>query len=236
MAEELVTTHFVAHREEIDVAYSVWRQRIDASGADVLALSPRPHPIEDEFILWDLRTQAAYDNLRDPAAMQLYELNALVDFNGFDRDDRIESFFMDDPFVTARFPSSLGGLTGLVTRDRIGTSDLSLVTVVYLGTETAESYVHSLFDALLARSHVAAYQPGLVLLEGTEHASLVGPLWLRDATLNIIGTGDRFFSPGKEAWAGWFLTSDPVATVEANLPEIIEPGTVVIGRAVAEPF
>ena len=59
---------------------------------------------------------------------------------------------------------------------------------------------------------------------------------MRDATLNLIGTGDRVFSPGKEAWVGWFLTADTIETVEANLTEIIEPGMVVIGRAVAEEF
>lgn len=236
MAAEIVTTHFIAHSEDAADAYAIWRGRVETSGAEVLALSPAPHPIDDEFILWDLRTEAAYGNLRDPGSMRLYELNALVDFNGIDRDNRIEQFFLDDPFVTARYPSTLGGLTGLVTRDGIGERPLSLVTVVYLGAESAVPHVRSLFDALITHSHVVAYHPELGLLEGTEHASLVGPLWVRDATLNIIGTGDRFFSPGKEAWSGWFLTADAIETVEANLTELIEPDAVVIGRAVAEPF
>ncbi|QPK83235.1 hypothetical protein G7Y29_10520 [Corynebacterium qintianiae] len=236
MSAEIVTTHFIAHDEDLGIAYDIWRERVSASGTEILALSPRPHPVEDEFILWDLRTEAAYGNLRDPGSMKLYELNALVDFNGIDRDNRIEIFFMDDPFAAARFPSALGGLTGLDTRDGVGAAELSLVTVAYLGTEAAVPHVHSLFDALLTRSHVIAYQPGLTRLEGTEHSALVGPLWLRDATLNIIGKGDQFFSPGKEAWSGWFLTGDSLDMVEANLPEMIEPGTVIIGRAVAEPF
>ncbi|AWB84937.1 hypothetical protein [Corynebacterium liangguodongii] len=236
MVAEIVTTHFIAHSDDLGEAYGVWRDRVVRSGAEVLALSPAPHPVDDEFILWDLRTEAAYGNLRDPESMALYELNALVDFAGLDRDERIETFFMDDPFVTPRFPSTLGGLTDLALRDSVGPDPLRLVTVAYLGTEAAIPHVHSLFDALLARSHVVAYQPELALLEGTEHASLVGPLWVRDATLNLIGTGDRVFSPGKEAWAGWFLTADPLEDVEARLPEIIEPGTVVIGRAVAEAF
>lgn len=236
MVAEIVTTHFIAHRGDLGGAYSVWRERVEASGVEVLALSPAPRPVDDEFILWDLRTEAAYGNLRDPGAMQLFELNALVDFAGLDRDSLIEAFFMDDPFVTARYPSTLGGLTGLELRDPIVASPLRLVTVAYLGAEAAAPHVHVLFDALITRSHVVAYQPELALLEGTEHASLVGPLWVRDATLNLIGTGDRVFSPGKEAWVGWFLTADTIETVETNLTEIIEPGMVVIGRAVAEEF
>lgn len=236
MAAEIVTTHFIAHDEDLGAAYEAWRASTEASGAEILAFSRRPHPIDDDFILWDLRTEAAYGNLRDPASMGLYELNALVDFHGIDRGDRIEAFFIDDNLATTRFPSALGGLTSLSTRDGVGTAELSLITVVYRGTEAAVPHVHSLFDALITRSHVIAYQPELALLEGTEHSSLVGPLWLRDATLNIIGKGDRFYSPGKEAWSGWFLTGDSPETVEANLTEIIEPGMVVIGRVVAEPF
>ena len=85
MAAEIVTTHFIAHDEDLGAAYEAWRASTEASGAEILAFSPRPHPIDDDFILWDLRTEAAYGNLRDPASMGLYELNALVDFHGIDR-------------------------------------------------------------------------------------------------------------------------------------------------------
>ena len=93
-----------------------------------------------------------------------------------------------------------------------------------------------LFDDTLAALNAVAYQPFVAPLEGTEHADLVGPLWLRDATLNIIGKGDGIFSPGKDAWAGWVLTSDSNNTAELQLRERIEPDAVVISRAVSEPF
>ena len=65
---------------------------------------------------------------------------------------------------------------------------------------------------------------------------MVGPLWLRDATLNIIGKGDGHFSPGKDAWAGWLLTSDGPEDVDRQLHERIDTDAVVITRAVQEPF
>ena len=237
MAAEILTTHFIAHETDLSTAYTLWRERITASGAEIIAYSPEPHPIEDDFRLWDLRTQAAYENLRDPETMNLYELNALIDFNGIDRDIAIEFFFMEghsDP--ASGFPSALGGLWDLQLRDALIDGDLSLVTVVYLGAEAVRPYMQSLFDDLLTRCHVIAYQSEMTPLEGTEHSALVGPLWMRDATLNIIGTGDSLFSPAKEAKSGWFLTADPVEKVEELLPEIIEPGIVVIGRIVVEPF
>ena len=231
MPYEIVTTQFVAHEHELDAAYSLYRERTAASGAEIVAISERPNPIKDEFFLWDLRCQAAYDNLTAPEDMQLYEINALVDFATTNRDTAIEQFFFEDLVSPTRFPAALGGLTDLALRDPVQ-GRLSLVTVVYLGSN--ELIAQSLFDDTLANQNAVAFHPRIAPLEGTEHAPLVGPLWLRDATLNVIGTGDGYFSPGKDAWAGWFLTSDVPATI---LPaERIEPDAVVLSRIVSEPF
>lgn len=235
MSFEIVTTHFVAHEHDLDEAYALYRQRIETSGAIIAAVSPHPHPIEDEFFLWDLRCQAAYDNLPAPEAMQLYELNALVDFATTNRDTAIEQFFFEDHTERTRFPATLGGLTNLTLRDE-PRGALSLTTIVYLGASPHVLLAQQLFDATVADLNAVAYQPYVAPLEGTEHASVVGPLWLRDATLNIIGKGDGIFSPGKEAWAGWLLTSDGPEDVEKQLRERIEPNAVVISRAVSEPF
>lgn len=235
MAFEIVTTHFVAHEHDLEEAYSLYRDRIADSGAVISAVSPHPHPIEDEFHLWDLRCQAAYDNLPAPEAMRLYELNALVDFATTNRDEAIEQFFLENLNEPTRFPASLGGLTNLTLRDEPA-GELSLVTVVYLGAQPHMLLAQQLFDATVADLNTVAYQPYVVPLEGTEQASLVGPLWLRDATLNIIGKGDGIFSPGKDAWAGWLLTSNGAEEVERQLCERIEPDAVVISRAVSEPF
>ena len=61
MSFEIVTTHFVAHEPDLDGAYELYLNRIRASGVEIAAVSPHPHPIEDEYVLWDLRCQAAYD-------------------------------------------------------------------------------------------------------------------------------------------------------------------------------
>lgn len=235
MPFEIVTTHFVAHEHDLDSAYDLYRQRIAGSGAEIAAVSPHPHPIDDEFMLWDLRCQAAYDNLAAPESLRLYELNALVDFATTNRDEALDSFFFEGPAEPTRFPASLGGLTGLTVRDE-PRGPLSLTTIVYLGAPQHVLLAQQLFDATVAALNTVAYQPYVVPLEGTEHAALVGPLWLRDATLNLIGKGDGVFSPGKDAWAGWLLTSDAPEDVEKQLRERIEPGTVVLARAVAEPF
>lgn len=235
MSFEIITTHFVAHEHDLEEAYKLYQQRIATSGAFIANISPHPHPIEDEFNLWDLRCQAAYDNLPAPESMQLYELNALVDFATTNRDNAIERFFFEDHTEPTRFPATLGGLDQLTLRDEPA-GELSLTTIVYLGMPEHMLLAQQLFDATVADLNVVAYQPYLAPLEGTEHAALVGPLWMRDATLNIIGKGDGHFSPGKDAWAGWVLTSDGHDDVERHLHERIEPDAVVISRAVREPF
>lgn len=186
-------------------------------------------------MLWDLRCQAAYDNLAAPEDLQLYELNALVDFSTTNRDEALDYFFFEDMGGPTRFAAALGGLSDLTLRDE-PTGPLSLTTIVYLGASQHMAVAQQLFDDTLAALNAVAYQPFVAPLEGTEHADLVGPLWLRDATLNIIGKGDGIFSPGKDAWAGWVLTSDSNNTAELQLRERIEPDAVVISRAVSEPF
>lgn len=235
MSFEIVTTHFVAHEPDLDGAYELYLNRIRASGVEIAAVSPHPHPIEDEYVLWDLRCQAAYDNLAAPEDLQLYELNALVDFTTTNRDEALDYFFFEDMGGPTRFAAALGGLSDLTLRDE-PTGPLSLTTIVYLGAPQHMAVAQQLFDDTLAALNAVAYQPFVAPLEGTEHADLVGPLWLRDATLNIIGKGDGIFSPGKDAWAGWVLTSDSNNTAELQLRERIEPDAVVISRAVSEPF
>lgn len=235
MAYEIVSTHFVAHEEDLNDAYELYRARVNASRAEVVALSPRPHPIENDFFLWDLRCEAAYANMPAPEGMQLYELNALVDFVITDRDEAVEDFFFEGPVDPTRYPSTLDGISELQVRDGIE-GELSLITVVYLGTEANEAVAQQLFDDLLANVNAVAFHPALSEMESTEQTKLVGPLWVRDATLNIIGKGDGIFSPGKTAWAGWFLTSETRESVEAKLTERIDDHAVVLARLEAEPF
>lgn len=235
MAYEIVSTHFVAHEEDLNDAYELYRARVNASRAEVVAISPRPHPIENDFFLWDLRCEAAYANMPAPEAMQLYELNALVDFVIADRDEAVEDFFFEGPVDPTRYPSTLGGVAELQVRDGIE-GELSLITVVYLGTEANEAVAQQLFDDLLVNVNAVAFHPAISEMESTEQTKLVGPLWVRDATLNIIGRGDGIFSPGKTAWAGWFLTSETRESVEAKLTERIDEYAVVLARLEAEPF
>ncbi|SDS72320.1 hypothetical protein [Corynebacterium timonense] len=237
MSAEIVTTLFLAHPDDAGEAYERYARRVHDSPALVHALSPGPHPIDEPYSLWDLRTEAAYGNLAAPEQMQLYEANALVDFTGVDRDDVIDSFFLDDPFSAARFPSTIGGLSGITTRDPVDPGDaLQLITVVYLSAEGAEEEVQELFTQLLESCRAVAFEEEIAPVEALDTPDLVGPLWIRDATLNIIGRGDRVFSPAKEAWAGWLLTPDTLRDVEDRITEKFGPQRVIIARAIAEPF
>lgn len=125
MAYEIVSTHFVAHEEDLNDAYELYRARVNASRAEVVAISPRPHPIENDFFLWDLRCEAAYANMPAPEGMQLYELNALVDFVIADRDEAVEDFFFEGPVDPTRYPSTLGGIAELQVRDGLRGSSRS---------------------------------------------------------------------------------------------------------------
>ena len=182
MAYEIVSTHFVAHEEDLNDAYELYRARVNASRAEVVVISPRPHPIENDFFLWDLRCEAAYANMPAPEGMQLYELNALVDFVIADRDEAAEDFFFEGPVDPTRYPSTLGGIAELQVRDGIE-GELSLITVVYLGTEANEAVAQELFDDLLANVNAVAFHPALSEMESTEQTKLAGPLWVRDACL-----------------------------------------------------
>ncbi len=237
MSAEIVTTLFLAHPAEAEEAYRMWERRVREAPVAVHAVSPAPHPIDAPYALWDLRTEAAYGNLAAPEEMQLFEANALVDVAGTDRDEVMDTFFIDDPLTPSRFPSQIGGLSGLLTRDPVPAgADLSLVTVVYLGAEGAGERAQELFAHLLARCTAVAYEEETALVDVSENAELVGPLWIRDATLNLIGRGDGLFSPAKDAWSGWFLTPNTLDEVEGRLVEQFDPGTVIIARAIAEPF
>ena len=129
MAYEIVSTHFVAHEHDLADAYELYRARVAMSRAEVVAISPRPHPIDSEFFLWDLRCQAAYENLPAPDTMQLYELNALVDFVTTDRDEAVEDFFFEGPTEPTAYPAFLGGLADFKVRDA-PTDAMSLITVI----------------------------------------------------------------------------------------------------------
>ena len=235
MAYEIVSTHFVAHEHDLADAYELYRARVAMSRAEVVAISPSPHPIDSEFFLWDLRCQAAYDNLPAPETMQLYELNALVDFVTTDRDEAVEDFFFEGPTEPTAYPAFLGGLADFRVRDA-PTDAMSLITVIYLGAEHNAATAEALYQELIGNVHAVAYQPNLAESDSTEQTKLVGPLWLRDATLNIIGKGDGLFSPGKTTWTGWFLTGDTPEAVEKALTERIDASAVVLSRTVAEPF
>lgn len=237
MSAEIVTTLFLAHPDNAGEAYELYARRVRESPATIHAHSPGPHPIDESYSLWDLRTEAAYGNLAAPEEMHLYEANALVDFAGTERDEIIDYFFLDDPFAAARFPSQIGGLSGIVARDPVDPGrELRLVTVVYLGAEGMVDTAQELFGQLIERCHAAAFEEELQLVDALDNPDLVGPLWTRDATLNIIGRGDGVFSPAKDAWAGWLLTADTLEQVEGRLTERFGPEGTVIARAIAEPF
>lgn len=44
MAYEIVSTHFVAHEEDLNDAYELYRARVNASRAEVVAISPPAAP------------------------------------------------------------------------------------------------------------------------------------------------------------------------------------------------
>ena len=81
MTVEIITTVFIAKPEDLDQAYALYEQRIAQAPAQILAHSAAPLPHDNDFELWSLRTQAVYDRLDSPMDRQLYELNALVEFD-----------------------------------------------------------------------------------------------------------------------------------------------------------
>lgn len=235
MPYEIVSTQFVAHADDLAEAQALHRKRAGAAAAEVLALSEKPKPLCDPFQLWNLRCEAAYAGLPEPEAMQLYELKALVDFGGRDRDDAVDDFFFEGLNDPTRFPAFIDGIDGLIPRDPI-TGPLTFITAVYLGQGEYAAVAHELYESLLRSSHVVAYSPALEPLDTVQNADLVGELWVRDATLNVTDRGDGYFSPGKTPWAGYFLTCGDPRCDDPRAVERIDGGVVVLSRLSSEPF
>src|SRR5699024_8399997 len=111
MTVEIITTVFIAKPEDLDQAYALYEQRIAQAPAQILAHSAAPLPHDNDFELWSLRTQAVYDRLDSPMDWQLYELNALVEFDmeAVDDDELLVQLFFEDVSDPTAYPGTLIG-------------------------------------------------------------------------------------------------------------------------------
>ncbi len=240
MAAELITTTFVAHPEQVDDAYALYRERISQAGVDIVACSPRPVPVPQDsahaYTLWDLRTEAAYAQLERPESMALYELNALVrhevDLDNDDEDQRLhEWFFLESDNQPAAFPGTLK--SGAVELERTPAGPVHSYLVYYLAAESNVRVAERLYSELCQRVRpLLAPEP----LDETSDDDKLGPLWVRDGVYNAAGQGDGWYSMGKQGWEGWFITDLGPEEVAQALSESLDPGSMVLARLVHEEF
>lgn len=236
MSVEAITTHFIAHPQDVERAYELYRERIERAGVDIIAVSPRPIDLTADpaltYQLWDLRTEAAYAKLPEPEMMRLYELNALVEHDySDDEEDWHENFFFEGAGEDTVFPGALRiGVVRLARRPR---GEVHSYLVHYLGKEGNEAVAQRLFEQLADAAGTLTVPEELTVLDEDDK---LGPLWVRDGALNAAGRGDGWFSLGKQGWEGWFLTDLEPEKVQALVEENLDPDAMVVARLVAEPF
>ena len=185
MTVEIISTVFIAKPEDLDRAYALYKERIALADARVLAYSPRPIPSKNEFELWSLRTQAVYDRLDSPHDWQVYELNALVEFDEENDESVKEKFFFEDDNEPTAFPSTLRGAFDmkLVREPKIapGQGDLTYVTVAFFTHPDNLLKVPELFSEFVAAVNPIVHGGAPTEAEEVHMPEYAGPLWMNSS-------------------------------------------------------
>lgn len=238
----LVTTTFICRPEDVDSAFQRYRERVEGLGESVVTHSLAPRRCADAdraFELWNLRTEAAYEGERDPESMDLYQLRTIVRVDpAIDDDEELSEqlanhFFLSDLEDNDPYPSTLDGFEPLKLR-HAPADGMRVANVYFLSRSDNEPRVAALYQGAIERLDPAAHTR-LEPFDVLSNPGVIGPLWIRDAALNVSGDGDGWFSPGKDAWVGHIFTSAPDDAINAALQESL--GTnAILARVDIRPF
>ncbi|MGO1446205.1 MAG: hypothetical protein ACTJGI_07725, partial [Corynebacterium casei] len=244
MTVEIITTEFIAKPEDLDRAYALYKERIARADARILAYSSKPIPSSEEFGLWFLRTQAVYDRLDSPIDWQLYELNAIVEWDGSDDEEEIdalrENFFFEDLREPTAFPASLGGVFDmkLLREPKIaaGQGDLTYVTVAFFTYPDNLLKVPELFSEFVAAVDPIVHGGAPTEAEEVHMPQYAGPLWMKAAQTELDETGDGIHHGAKRMWLGCVVIDYDAEKLAEHLPESLDPDNFVLASLYPEPF
>lgn len=240
MTVEIITTVFIAKPEDLDRAYALYKERIAQADARILAYSTKPIPSNNEFELWSLRTEAVYGRLDAPHDWQLYELNALVEFDEANDEAVKEKFFFEDVTAPTAFPSSLRGAfdMNLVCEPKIAAvqGDLTYVTVAFFTYPDNLLKVPELFSEFVAAVDPIVHGGAPTEAEEVHMPQYAGPLWMKAAQTELDETGDGIHHGAKRMWLGCVVIDYDAEKLAEHLPESIDRDNFVIASLYPEPF
>ena len=238
----LVTTTFICRAEDLDTAFRRYCERVEGLGADVVTHSLKPRPCAEAdraFELWNLRTEAAYEGGSDPESMDLYQLRTIVRVDpaiddGEEASEQLANhFFLSDLEDNDPYPSPLDGFEPLTLR-HAPADGMRVANVYFLSRSDNEPRVVALYQGAIERLEPAAHTR-LEPFDVVSNPGAIGPLWVRDAALNVSGGGDGWYSPGKDAWVGHIFTSAPDEEINAVLQESLG-NNAILARVDIRPF
>ena len=244
MTVEIITTQFIAKPEDLDRAYALYESRIAQVStlqpdATVFAYSPKLLPSDSVFDLWFLRTQAVYDRLDAPGEWQLYELNALVEYDDSTEEvtDKVkEKFFFEDLREPTAFPGSLAGVFNMTLLREPRNSTLTYVTVGFFAAPENADVIPGLFNAFVEAADPIVYGGAPTQVDQVDMAQFAGPLWAKSAQHEIDGTNDGVPYGSKELWLGCILIDYDAEKLAQHLPESLDPDSFVLASLYPEPF
>lgn len=245
MTVEIITTVFIAKPEDLDQAYALYEQRIAQAPAQILAHSAAPLPHDNDFELWSLRTQAVYDRLDSPMDWQLYELNALVEFDkeAVDDDELREHFFFEDVRDPTAYPGSLIGSFDMkklrdpeISPGQKGQNPLTYVTVGFFTHPDNLLKVPELFAEFVAAVNPIVHGGAPTEIDEVHAAKYAGPLWMKAAQAELDQQSDDTSYGSKCLWLGCVLIDYDAEKLREHLPESLDPDNFVLAELYPEPF
>lgn len=246
MTVEIITTVFIAKPEDLDKAYALYQERIAQAPVNVLAYSAKPIPHADDYELWSLRMQATFDRLDSPEEWELYEVNALVEFDEskFADEDAEEAmrekFFFEDIREPTAYPATLmGGFSmNKVREPKIapGQKGLTFVTVAFFTHPDNLLKVPELFAEFVTATDPIVHGGAPTETEEVHMPQYVGPLWMKAAQHELDGTGDDSNFAAKNLWLGCVLIDYDAEKLAEHLPESLDPDNFVLASVFPEPF
>lgn len=207
------TTFFAAVPEEADAALRLYRERTSAAPVDILTTSPAPHPTRDDFQLWQLRCEAAYERIPHHDRLELYVVRSLVDAPVNPDDTITSAFYLDEENEPGHYPSVLE-IGPELTVSSEPAAPLTIAEPIYLTDPDTMEDANRLYAQFHERA--IAYDPALKPVDVIHGANKVGPLWVRHASDQGGGHCEECTSLHLDAWQGWVLTTSPKEPPESD--------------------
>lgn len=230
------TTYFAALPEEADAAYRFYSERIAAAPVEILAASPQAHPASDDFHLWQLRCEAAYEGIPRHGELQLFVVRALIEGGPGNATDEAATaaFYLDEPNEPGHYPTVLDVGPELPTQAIPEARALTIAEPIYLSDPDTLDDASALYAKFRTGAEPFAHDPALTPVDVVHDAEKVGPLWVRNAQAQGGGQCEECTSLHMDAWRGFVLSAASPAQLQSALAE--DAAASIYARLITRPF